>query len=413
MEKEWYKDGKFTELTKEQVAELEDAQVVEYYADKTSEAVKGIENATKEQLKELNEKLDNLAKATKLDELEANHKGLVEVVNQIVANKVSVDPKLDDVEKAISDKKENLKNLKTGEAVDFVIKATANTGDISNNTYSERLPGIGQLPNPALMMTDVIHTTPASANTITYLDWDDATVVRAAKSIAEGTQYPESTVGWIERPISLHKIADIIPITDELTTDYPALVAEIKRFIQTNVSRKLNSELYSGTNVAPHLDGLWTQVVAFNSAGYSGTTFTDANLLDLLDVLATQIRNGSADKFTPQTVFISHNDYLKLANHKNANGDYIFKDMLKLLPYTFVRSSYVTDNTLVFGDITKAEIKQRGGIKVSVGYNGEDFGHGRKSIRGEVRAQLLIRKSNLGGFLKVTDIDDAITAITA
>jgi len=415
MEKNWIKDGKFIELKTEQKTELSEKQVLSYYADLTENRLKSIETANDEQTKALTDELDKMnatIKGMKIDELEANYNGLNEVVKSIkVSNTIEEGVVLSMTKQILTQiQKGDLKSLKKGETLDIIVKTTVETDAIADNTFAQRLPGIGQLPNPRPVMTDVLTSIPTSTGVIVYMDTDSVT--RAANTTAENGAYPESAISWVEKTMQIHKITDIIPITDELIQDYPALVEETKRFITDNIFRKINSQLLIGNNIGENLNGLFTQAPAFNDATYAGVTFSDANLLDLFDVLETEIQNGSGGKYVADTVFMSNNDYLALSNKKDANGNYIFKNMLSNIHYNIIRSSLVPNDTLVLGDSKFATIRMRKDIKIAIGNNGDDFGHGRQSIRGDARLNLLIKGSDLGAFLKVTSISEAITAIT-
>lgn len=413
MDKIWIKDGNFVELSKEQKESLSDAEVVQYYADKTENTLKSVLVANEKEIKEIAEKVNQLNdnfQNMKIKEIEANVEGLQRYVKNIKTSEPQHEaPSL---EKAISENFSKIKSLKKGDKMEFVVKTDVTRSLITNNTAAYRLPNIGQLANPLPALYEAFNKIPVSSvegkNTIRY--WDTTSVTRNAASITENDVYPESAIAWQEYSLALEKYGDSIPITYEMMQDFPRFMTEVQRFLEINVMRDLNADLWSGNGTTPNIKGIYTYASAFNHAGYAGTTFVDGNIIDLLDVLKTQIMSGYDDKYYPTTAFVSHNDYLKYINHKNANGEYIFKNAA--IPYNIVKSSYVTDNTMLLGDMRFADLYMLDNITLEIGETGNDFTYDRKTLKARTRCGLLIRNADLGGFLKVTDVAAAIAAIT-
>ena len=312
MEKIWIKDGKFAKLNKEQIGNLTDEQTTAYYAEYTENELKSVVSANEKQMNELKSeiaKMQESIKSMKIDELEANLEGVQNVVKNIRITHESA--KAETVKEVLNKNFDKIKSLKKGDKMEFVVKTDVTRSSITDSTAALRLEPIGQLANPlpAIMdnMTVIQVANVEGKNTIRYFDTTSAT--RNAASISENGTFPESAITWQEYTLNLEKYGDSIPVTYEMMQDYPRFAAELDLLLRVNLKRKLNADLWSGNGVAPNIKGIYTYATAFNAGAYAGTTFADANLLDLFDVLKTQIMSGADDKYNPMTVFMSTNDY--------------------------------------------------------------------------------------------------------
>jgi hypothetical protein len=72
---------------------------------------------------------------------------------------------------------------------------------------------------------------------------------------------------------------------------------------------------------------------------------------------------------------------------------------------TVVEDNFIPDKELVVGDRRFASIYQMGGIVLSEGFVGDQFGEDLKSIKARKRCMMLIREVDRTGFLHCTDID--------
>ena len=151
-----------------------------------------------------------------------------ESLNQIKETSASGASKEVSVSKQIAAKKDILKALASRtniseKEVEITTKALSNRASIGNNEQAFDLPDIGKLATRKLVMYDIFpKLTIASSNnngTIRYYDWDQATTVRAAAMVAEGTAFPESTAKFQKYSIPLQKVGDTLPVTEEFFED--------------------------------------------------------------------------------------------------------------------------------------------------------------------------------------------------
>ena len=438
----WVKGGQFTaELTEAELVKLNEKDFVVYMKELQSSkfemATKAFEKKlqdviSKSDFKELKDRLDKLNKE-KEENLEARIKEFEQMAEKISKN--VVDANMEAENKTLSGFEISLKNAKTskdsilkdeikghkdGNKFAFTIKATfvgADVGTITGNVGGQIVPGIGQIASAKLVLSSFFSISPIEIDgngVASYEDWDDATTISAAAAIAEGGTFPSSTAKFKSYSITIEKLGDSISMTYESIRDFARFTRELSRFITRNIALVVNQRLWNGDGVTPNPEGIYTQATAFNHVGYTGQKTTTPDILDLIKVLAKQIMNGKDAKYDVNFAFVSWEDYLGILLAKDTTGRLLYPNGVpSVMGVELVPTSLVADNTMLTGDKNYVElIGDPNAITIEVGLKSGDWENDRESVKGRVRTALLIRNADLDGFLKVTSISAAITAIT-
>lgn len=299
-----------------------------------------------------------------------------------------------------------------------VRKTLVQTSAVASSTLAMRLPDVGQLPYLGAVMRNSFRNVSVGAGTggvIRYVDQN--AITRAAAPTAEAAQKPESVIDWIERTLTLRKIADSIPVTKEAWTDFGFVQSEIDRLLNTNLALKVDEQIWDGDNTGANLNGLYTLTTAFNAGAYAGTTVAEATLYDLLAILRVEIMNSKQSKYTPDAVFLNPADILKYKLAKGSDGHYVLPpfisaDGTRIDMMRVIESSQVTANTMVLGDTRYGTVYTLEGVTIEMGYVNDQFIKNTFTILAEERLGFLVRNVDVDAFLKVTDIDAAIAAVT-
>lgn len=438
----WIKGGKFTEeLTENELQKLNEQDLAVYIKEYNESKLESVQKAFEEKLKTLISKSDFEQLQNSVKELNKKNSDNLELrikEFQAVAEKISskiTKANEDAGNKNLSSFEISLKNAKTNKGVDlqeelknhkngnkfaFEIKATFVGGDVGTvtaNVGNQRIPGIGQIASAKLVLSNFFRISPIQMDangTVAYEDWDEATTIAAAAAIAEGGTFPESTAKFKTYTLAIEKIGDSISMTYEAMNDFTRFTRELARFITRNIQKVVNQALWNGSGVTPNIGGIYTRVDAFNAAGYTGATTTTPDLLDLIKVLKKQIMNGKDDKYEVNFAFVSWEDYLALSLQKDTTGRLIYPlGVPNVAGVEIIPTSFVADDTMVLGDKEYVElIGDPNAITIEAGYKTGDWEDDKESIKGRVRTALLIREADKDGFLKVTSIDAALTAIT-
>ena len=406
------------------------------------EAVKAKATATPDEVKAANDALEafknenaeSLKGFVKADEFENLKNDLLSVKSQLEDAETEVaslkekgrGEEVKTLKSAITDVvKENkeaiIKSVASkGNDVDMVVKTNTFVSSIVGNTNSLRLSEIEQLAHRKISLLDVFPTTivPAdSSGTIDYVDWDEATSVRAAAALAEGEVFPESTAQWKQESIKMKKIGDTIPISEEFGKDEASMVSEVEEFLAVNVMLEEESQIYNGDGTGSNLEGFYTSSPTYAPVN-SG--IQDASIYDLAIKVSEDISRGKKSRFAPDTVVMNistindfllkkdaDNNYIRPPFFSDANGSYMIGNL------RVIESNLVDDNTMVVFDSRKGRIFSGDEYTLSAGYVDDQFGKDLATLKARKRCTLLVKVSNRPGFRKVEDITFALTTLAS
>jgi len=405
----------------ELVAKIEKA-TAQKITDTVKESLKNLDtDAVKELLsKEIatKEDLANVLKAEAFTNLETQMKEMIESVNQLKDNGGS-DAKPVSVAKQLKDNTEVLKQLAKGStsAKEVVIKADTVRANVTGNQNALDISGLGQLAHAKLTAYDIFNKLPVSdSNTngvIRYYDWDSATTVRAAAAIVEGAQFPESEAKWVTKTLTIEKIGDTLPVSEEFFEDSALFAAELGMFLETNVKIKRNTDLINANGASPNIKGIVATVNAY-SASASG--ISDASIYDLFVKVSEDITATGGSKYQPNFGLMNIVDINLMKLKKDGNENYIIppfvsRDGSVVAGMVVLEENAVTANTMIIGDSRYARIYEKAGITMSRGVIGNQFAEDMETLKVRTRLAFLIRDADLGGFLKVTSISAALATL--
>lgn len=247
-------------------------------------------------------------------------------------------------------------------------------------------------PQRALNLIDVVQILPTDQSAVVYME--ETTATFAAAETAENAAYPEATFVLTERSVTVQKIAVNIPVTDEQLEDVAQAEAYLNNRLIYGVRQRLESQMLNGNGTAPNLLGI------LNATGVQTFARSTTPRIDALrDAIARCRGKGATPGFaSPDLIVIHDADWLDLLGEKDTTGRYLFGDPLIGIPpnldgIPFIITSAIPENTVLVGDFTNFHfVAQRRDVDVQVGYTGNDFTNGRRTIRADIRvANVVLR----------------------
>ncbi len=300
-----------------------------------------------------------------------------------------------------------------------VNKTEVSRAAVGSSTMAMRLSEIGQLPYLGTVMSGLFpHVTvsPSSNGIIRYIDQN--AITRNAASVAESAVKPESAISWVERTLTLEKVADSIPVTKEAFADVGFISGEINRLLNLNLALKVDDLLYDGDGNTPNIKGVYTSASALTIAGSAyEASVIDANVYDLLATLRVDIMNNRQGKYAANVALMNPVDILRMKLSKAADGHYILPPFIaangmQVDSLRIVESSQVTANTLLVGDFRFGTIYDLEGVSIEMGWINDQFIQNTFTILAEQRLGLLIRTVDETAFRKITNISTALASLT-
>ncbi len=192
-------------------------------------------------------------------------------------------------------------------------------------------------------------------------------------------------------------------LSDETLDDLPEAMDEIAMVFPSKILDNVDSQILGGAagDDVSTLKGLAaaTKHTNWNGTAYA-VTIPGANMIDLIDLLAFQVRNN---KYIPDAVIMNPVERIKLGQLKD-----LFNNSISDRRITFdtlgrpvfvsglriFESTGITADTMFVVDSKQLLIGKRKDMTLEIGYNGTDLSEGQKTVVVKVRVAFAVRDAN-------------------
>ncbi len=284
--------------------------------------------------------------------------------------------------------------------IEFKTTLTEGAGSGAALVNDQVLPGILPLKFERLTVADLLAQGSTNNPSINYMK--ETTATNAATTVAEGAAKPESALVFDEVTDPVRKIATTLPVTDEMLADGPAIRAYIDGRLRLFVQLAEESQLLSGTAVAPDIVGL------LNRTGIQ----TQALGADTKPDAAYKAMQKIRDVFLePDGMVINPSDWTDFKLMKDSAGNYFGGGPFgqtgaveNLWGMRVVVTSRITAGTALIGAFgTAAQIFRRQGITLdATNSHASEFVSNITRIRAEERLALAVYRP--AAFVTLTGI---------
>jgi HK97 family phage major capsid protein len=248
-----------------------------------------------------------------------------------------------------------------------------------------------------IQILDLIPTRPITQAADKYME--ETTRTHSAAEKAEGVAYAESVFVWTERTQLVEKITDSIPVTDEQLEDASQVAGLLDSRLRFGLRQRLDLQVLVGDGTSPNLKGILDHSIGTQAKGVDPTFDAAYKALTAVRVTGRAVPNA----------FIYHpNDWQDVRLMRTADGQYIMGNPSQpgattLFGLPVVVSDAITENTALTGDFANfCYIGERRGIEVAVGYVGDQFKEGKRTIRADLRACMTVTRA--AAFCKITGL---------
>jgi len=391
-----------------------------------SEFIEGLTDKTvsKEDFEALKKSFDELPKGVEQSVIDTLKGQLDELALELKEAKgaESKEDSFKALEEGIIEKSEAIKNQKsTGTIANFTIKAvgpvlTTNVTSQAGGNVVAMTQSTGELyatNDNRLFAEGLMNSMSTDADQITYID--EVAGEGDAGMTAEGGTKSQSDVDYVERTLVLQNVTHFIKVSTKMLKQPNYIVQAVKNNLLRKLQLKKQSQLLAGNATAPNIKGIKEWATAF-SAGTFANTVATPNLNDLIRVIVAQIQLV-ADDFYPNYVIMSHDRFASMDLKKAEDGHYVLPPFSTLdnrivAGVRVLSSNEFTIDEMLVGDFTKANYVYRDNIQVSINLDGNDYTKNLRTILAEQEIGLYVSANEVGAFVLVDDIDQALTDIT-
>jgi len=200
------------------------------------------------------------------------------------------------------------------------------------------------------------------------------------------------SVRYEERQAKAKKIAVHSKITTEFMDDLPQLVS----YVQSNMMRRLDiateNQLFTGDGLGDNLTGLTEYASAYTGGSLAGTLDPlTTNVWDAILGLITQVKESNG---IVNGVFVTSGAYAQLLAAKDGEGRNIYppgvlvdaQGILRAWGVPLIETNASLDgNDFIGGDLSVVNVRFRQGMRLQIGTEGSDFIDNVKTILLEQR----------------------------
>lgn len=273
------------------------------------------------------------------------------------------------------------------------------TTDAGYAPESIRIPGFVEAATRPIQLLDILPVGRTTMEAIKYME--ETTRTHAAAETAEGGTFAESTFIFTERSSAVAKITDSVPVTDEQLEDAAMIESYLNARLAFGVRQRLDAQCLNGNGTTPNLRGI------LNTSGIQTQAKGADAAMDAVYKAMTKVRlTGRA---MPTHTNMHPNDWQGIRLSKTADGIYLYgspaeavADRLWGLPV--IQNDALTEGTALVGSFMPSWISlfERRGIDIQVGFTGTQFTEGKRTIRADMRAALVVMRP--AAFCTVTGI---------
>lgn len=224
-------------------------------------------------------------------------------------------------------------------------------------------------PQRRLVVADLLPNGNISQPRFLYLE--ETVNTNNAAFVAEGGQKPESALEFEEKSADVRKIATILPMTDELFQDAPAMFTYVQGRLTLFLQLAEEAALIGGDGVSPNIEGI------LHNSGIQVQAKGADTIADCVYKAITKVEVNSF--LAASGIILNPFDWQTIRLSKDANGNYLFGspmagDTERLFGYPIVRTTAMTVGTGLVGAFDSAAmIFRRTGIAFAVSTEHSDF----------------------------------------
>lgn len=302
----------------------------------------------------------------------------------------------------------------------IIPNAKANTPIMSSVTTTgvPMSPGVvfdSSISTPPLAESEIrqfANVATINARTIIYTQLKDSQ--GDAEWVPEGGLKPSMTATIEEKNVTAGKVALTATLTEEVLTDLPQLVAEVRSEIIYKIGVAEEEGILFGSGSDGEIKGVLSDILEYS---LTSVKVDSPNNFDAIVAAYTQIVSTSKRNYSPNLVRVNPVDLANLKLTKDSSGAYLFppftlQDGTLISGVQIKPSTTITEGEFYIGDFRYLNIRDYQPLSITFGWVNDDFQKNQVTMVGEKRLLAYIKSNYLTAFVKgkYSTIKEAIDA---
>lgn len=248
----------------------------------------------------------------------------------------------------------------------FEIKADMTTGaDFTGEVIpADRVPGYKFDPTRPTHIRQLLAQGSTQSDVVRFVK--ESGYSNGAGATAEGATLTQSDFDMTAADANVRKIGTYFRISEEMLADTPQLTSYLSARAPEKLLDVEDTQILSGSGVAPNLSGIITDATAF-AAGDLANTVESANEFDVIVASLNQLANAN---YNADTILLNPSDFHKILLLKDTQNNYLKDQVYNGLQPVFmgvkvVLNTAITAGTFLIGNFgVGTQLWVRDGINV-------------------------------------------------
>jgi len=205
----------------------------------------------------------------------------------------------------------------------------------------------------------------------------------AAANTSEGAAYPTSTNTLTAVNVSMKKFAHRFQVSDEFVDDLSGASQFITNQISSGLIEKLNADIV-------------TDIKANDTAFAAGNFANAIESANELDVLGVGINQLKLSDYNPSLILLNPDDLTKIMLLKATTNEYLNSIRNQMVNNQLMGVNYAVSSSITAGEYHIIDAQRYGAfynrqqVTIQVGYDGNDFSEGQRTMRCSQRGALVV-----------------------
>jgi HK97 family phage major capsid protein len=385
----------------EELAEEEQAKLVQAYQDELAKLVKQYEEEDKKNKTQI---------SVMKNQMEVGFKEISKKIEKMKTVDATVKSFSAQIRESLVANKQALGELKNDKNKSVVFKVVGNMtfgGNLSggNVPVEDRMEGLNVIASRDTKFLNSLQAKGTSSNVISWVAQQGKE--GTAGQTGEGLKKNQIDFNLVVASENVKKTTAFIKISTEMLDDVDWMQSEIEAELLRELLKAVEKTAFDGDGTGTNLRGVKTVATAFAITGADfDAPIDNPNIVDVL--VAGNLQIELAEQGQATLAFLNPRDIAKLKVEKVSGTDKRYIDRLQAIGSSLlldgttkiISTTLVPKGEFIMGNFDKAYLVEKDGVKFDIGYENDDFTKNFVTLLAEWRGAVVVKTNDRTAFVK-------------